>query len=169
MDALEAGQVVVLDGVPVAEVEGDLDELVGRDEQAGLDDRGGARAELGVEPAGQLLELLVAQPDEAGPGLGPLGLLARLGGRGGCRRGGGRRRRPVAGRRRPRARASPRALARIMSILLGAFGAAGAAGAGPAAAGLVRLRLGLRAPGSWAAWAARPRAGRAGPWPPARP
>ena len=91
VDALEAGEVVVPDRVLVAEVEADRDELLGLDEQAGLDDRRRPGAELGVEPVGQFLEPGVAEPDEAGPGLGLLDLLGGLG-LGGVGLGGGRRR-----------------------------------------------------------------------------
>ena len=145
MDALEAGQVVVLDRVLVAEVEGDVDELVGRDQQAGLDDRDGPGAELGVEPVGQLVELGVAEPDEAGPGLGPLDLLGRLGGRGGLGFGG---RRPAAAPRSA-GRLAPRLGADHVDLARSPWAAGGRRGGGR---GSARPPARAAARGSWPAW-----------------
>src|SRR5208337_1603996 len=75
VDALQTGEVVVLDRVLVAQVKGDRDQLLRRDQQARLDNRDGSRTEFGIESRGQLFEALVSQPDQAGTGQGALGLL----------------------------------------------------------------------------------------------
>ena len=115
VDALEAGEVVVADRVLVAEVEGDLDQLVGGTSRPAWMIVTVPAPNSVLSRSASSLELRVAEPDQAGLGLGPLDLLAGLGGRGGAGRRGG------LGRGCRRRTASPRALARIRSILLGAL------------------------------------------------
>ena len=91
MHALQAGQIVVLDRVLVAQIKRDVDQLFSRDEQGRLNDADRPLPERGVDARCQLREPGISQPDEGRPGFGPLGFLAAGGlgrGRGGSRRCG---------------------------------------------------------------------------------
>src|SRR5262245_10142002 len=89
VDALEAGQIVIFDGVSISEIEGDVDQLFGWDQEARLDDRDGPPAELLVDAVRERSLLVGPEPDEAWPSLGALGFLCDFGrrGRGGFRLG----------------------------------------------------------------------------------
>ena len=70
--ALKAGEVIVADRVLVAQVECDVDQLLRRHEQGGLNDRNRGAADLGVDPLGQLFEPGLTEPDERRPALRPV-------------------------------------------------------------------------------------------------
>ena len=81
VDALQARQVVVADRVPVAEEKADATSFSAGTSRPAWMMVAVPAPKLGVEAGGELVQLGVAEPDQAGLCLRPLGLLARLGGR----------------------------------------------------------------------------------------
>ncbi len=120
MHALKTGQVVVLDRILVAQEEGDVDQLFGRDKQARLDDRDRfPHRTAALSRAASSFSPSSPSQTRLGRASAFFPFLAGLAAGAGAAGGG-----VAAGAVAAAGAASPRALARIMSILLGALAAA---------------------------------------------